>query len=162
VARGALVFYDIDTPVTLAKLATGDHEYLAPHLIGLFDLYLSFTGGPILRTIEETYGCPRARPFYCMVDPGLYFPENLRPRFDLGYLGTYSADRQPPLERLLLDVARQRPGRYIVAGPQYPADIVWPPSVRRIQHLPPALHRRFYGLQRFTLNITRADMIRAG
>jgi spore maturation protein CgeB len=32
-ARGTTAFYDIDTPVTLAKLATGDHEYLAPALI---------------------------------------------------------------------------------------------------------------------------------
>jgi spore maturation protein CgeB len=161
--RGALVFYDIDTPVTMAKLRAGDHEYLAPHLIGRFDLYLSFTGGPTLRHIEETYGCPRARAFYCMVDPALYSPEERQLRFDLGYLGTYSADRQPPLERLLVEPAQQRPrGRYIVVGPQYPPDIAWPRSVRRLEHLPPALHRRFYTMQRYTLNITRADMIRAG
>jgi spore maturation protein CgeB len=29
-------------------------------------------------------------------------------------------------------------------------------------HLSPAEHRHFYNTQRFTLNITRADMIRAG
>jgi spore maturation protein CgeB len=160
---GAFAFYDIDTPITMAKLRAGDHEYLAPYLIAQFDLYLSFTGGPTLRHIESTYGCPRARAFYCMVDPALYHPEERSLRFDLGYLGTYSADRQPPLDQLLLEPARRRPcGRYIVVGPQYPADIDWPPAVRRLEHLPPALHRRFYTMQRFTLNITRADMIRAG
>jgi spore maturation protein CgeB len=29
-------------------------------------------------------------------------------------------------------------------------------------HLPPAAHRAFYNHQRFTLNVTRADMIAAG
>ena len=32
----------------------------------------------------------------------------------------------------------------------------------RIEHLPPAEHVAFYCRQRFTLNITRADMIRTG
>ena len=34
--------------------------------------------------------------------------------------------------------------------------------MRRITHLPPARHRRFYTSQRFTLNVTRPDMVRAG
>jgi spore maturation protein CgeB len=32
-ARSVVAFYDIDTPVTLAKLERGDHEYLSPDLI---------------------------------------------------------------------------------------------------------------------------------
>src|SRR5690606_21123139 len=43
-----------------------------------------------------------------------------------------------------------------------PAHIAWPPSVQRIEHLPPSEHCLFYNQQRFTLNVTRADMIRAG
>ncbi len=107
-ARGVTAFYDIDTPVTLAKLARGDEEYLAADLIPRFDLYLSFTGGPTLRRLEGEYGAPMARALYCAVDPELYFPEAAAPGegFDLGYLGTYSADRQPKLEALLADAAR--------------------------------------------------------
>ena len=48
IARGVTAFYDIDTPVTLAKLERGDYEYLSPDLIPGYDLYLSFTGGPTL------------------------------------------------------------------------------------------------------------------
>src|SRR5690242_9668132 len=48
-ARGVTSFYDIDTPVTLARLARGEHDYLAPRQIADYDLYLSFTGGPTLR-----------------------------------------------------------------------------------------------------------------
>jgi spore maturation protein CgeB len=78
-------------------------------------------------------------------------------------MGTYSEDRQPPLERLLIEPAiHWQQGRFAVAGPQYPKSIVWPPNVERIEHLPPHDHRDFYNRQRFTLNITRADMIAAG
>ena len=164
IAGGVSAFYDIDTPVTLAKLAAGDHEYLSPELIPRYDLYLSFTGGPTLRRLEEDYDSPAARPLYCSVDPDLYFPQPDVPRdLDLGYLGTWSADRQPTVERFLIEPARALPDRrFAVAGPQYPDSIVWPANVGRTDHLPPPEHARFYNRQRFTLNVTRADMIRAG
>lgn len=157
-------FYDIDTPVTLAKLAAGDFEYLAPDLIPRYDLYLSFTGGPTLRRLEDEFGSPAARPLYCSVDPDLYQPDDAVERdLDLGYLGTWSADRQPTVDRFLIEPARALPQRrFAVAGPQYPADIDWPANVERTDHLPPAEHARFYNRQRFTLNVTRADMIAAG
>lgn len=162
-ARGATAFYDIDTPVTLANLERGDLEYLAPELIPRYGAYLSFSGGPILGRIEQKYGSPMARPLYCSFDPELYFPEAREPLWDLGYMGTYSDDRQPPLEQLMLETARRwAKGRFVVAGPQYPHSITWPANMERIEHLPPAEHRAFYNQQRFTLNITRADMIRAG
>jgi spore maturation protein CgeB len=162
-AQGITAFYDIDTPVTLAKLARRDYEYLSPHLIPQYDMYLSFTGGPTLRRIERKFGSPMARALYCSFDPDQYYPQRRTIRWDLGYLGTYSDDRQPALERLLLEPARKwGAGEFIVAGPQYPEDIVWPDNVKRVQHLPPAKHRNFYNSQRFALNITRAAMIRAG
>jgi spore maturation protein CgeB len=162
-ASGVTAFYDIDTPVTLAKLGRGDHEYLTPGLIRRYQLYLSFTGGPTLRRLETEFGSPCARPLYCSVDPALYHPIGAPEQWDIGYLGTYSLDRQPGLEELLLRPARMRPGsRFVVAGPQYPRDIAWPANVARIEHLPPAEHCRFYNGQRFTLNLTRADMKAAG
>jgi spore maturation protein CgeB len=126
-------------------------------------MYLSFTGGPILERLEQEYGAQMARPLYCSVDPELYYPERSAVRWDLGYMGTYSADRQTALTRFLLQPARAWPeGRFVVAGPQYPARLRWPQNVRRIEHLPPARHGRFYNAQRFTLNLTRADMVAAG
>jgi spore maturation protein CgeB len=162
-ARGVTAFYDIDTPVTLAKLERGDFEYLAPEIVPGYDIYLSFTGGPTLRHIERHWRSPAARALYCSVDPEAYPPLDVEKRWDLSYLGTYSPDRQPTLERLLLEPARRLPGRrFVVAGPQYPADIDWPANVERIDHLPPAEHPAFYSASRFTLNVTRADMIAAG
>ncbi len=162
-ARGVTAFYDIDTPVTLAKLAAGGADYLSTDLVPRYDLYLSFTGGPTLERLEREFGSPCARPLYCSFDPREYFPEPRAARWDLGYMGTYSADRQPTLSRLLIQPARRwNTGRFAVAGPQYPDTLAWPRNVERIAHLAPHEHRGFYTAQRFTLNVTRADMIAAG
>jgi len=162
-ARGTRAFYDIDTPVTLAALEAGTCAYLAAGQIRDYDLYLSFTGGPTLRRLERAYGAPAARALYCSVDPDAYPALDRPARYDLSYLGTYSPDRQPTLERLLIEPARRAPDlRFAVAGPQYPAGIDWPANVERIEHLPPDRHPDFYAASRYTLNVTRADMVRAG
>jgi spore maturation protein CgeB len=162
-AQGVTAFYDIDTPVTLSKLVRAEVDYLTCALIPQYQLYLSFTGGPTLERLERDFGSPMARPLYCSVDPSLYFPQSAKLRWDLGYMGTYSEDRQPALERLLLEPAGHwTEGRFVVAGPQFPKQIKWPRNVRRVVHLSPARHRAFYNAQKFTLNITRARMVEAG
>jgi spore maturation protein CgeB len=94
-ARGVRAFYDIDTPVTLAKLARGEAEYISPELIRGFDLYLSFTGGPTLDLIERRYGSPAARALYCSVDPSAYLPLDRPKRWDLSYLGRTAPTGSP-------------------------------------------------------------------
>lgn len=162
-ARSLTGFYDIDTPVTLAKLSAGDCDYLSADLISRYDLYLSFTGGPILDQLERQYGARMARAFYCSADPTLYFPVGCDRKWDIGYLGTYSRDRQPLLDRLLIEPARRwGTGKFVVAGSQYPETIQWPQNVERVDQVSPDSHCAFYNAQRFALHITGADMIRTG
>jgi spore maturation protein CgeB len=157
-AQGITAFYDIDTPVTLAGLDEGLH-YISAAMIPRFDLYLSFSGGPVPGMIEDIYGSPMARTLYCSADIELYRPRSAEQKWSLGYLGTYSDDRQPQLQELLLTPARELAAeRLVVAGSQYPDHLVWPANVERIEHLPPHEHPSFYAQQRFTLNVTRADM----
>jgi spore maturation protein CgeB len=162
-ARGVRAFYDIDTPVTLSHLRSDTCPYLSARQIPEFDVMLSFTGGPTLRRLEAVHGARRAVPLYCSVDPDQHRQTDCESFDDLGYLGTYSADRQPGLEALLNEPARRLPRlRFVVAGAQYPDDLDWPVNVRRVEHLAPAAHARFYAGLRFTLNLTRADMRRSG
>jgi spore maturation protein CgeB len=162
-AAGLTAFYDIDTPITVEKLASGDREYLGDEQVSRFDLYLSFTGGPLLEELRDRYGARRPMWFPCLVDPHAYHPLGAPPWLALGYLGTYSDDRQPTVDALLGEVARRRPRlRFAVAGSSYPAEIDWPCNVERIEHLPPAEHPRFYGAQRFALNVTRQRMRATG
>ncbi len=162
-ASGPVCFYDIDTPVTLAKLRRGDFEYLDPKHIPRFDAYFSFTGGPTLDVLEQEFGSPKALPLFCNVDRLAYHPQDTSVKYDLSYLGTYSDDRQPTLERSLIEPARAwSNGRFCVAGPLYPESMQWPDNVERVNHLPPSEHRAFYNASRWTLNVTRQDMIAAG
>lgn len=162
-AKGLRIFYDIDTPITLAALARGEAPYISRSLIRRYDLYLSFTGGPTLDRLERVYGSPRARALYCSVDPRSYYRRSCVPVWDLGYLGTYSKDRQGRLEHLMIEPARRsRSAQMVVAGPLYPETIRWPHNVERVEHLSPKRHRAFYNRQRFTLNVTRSEMVRAG
>ncbi|HEX7243166.1 MAG TPA: glycosyltransferase [Longimicrobiaceae bacterium] len=161
-----LFFYDIDTPVTVAALRGGGAEYLRADQIPLFARYFSFTGGPFLHEVlEGELGAREAVPLYCSVDPERYRPAPADPELacELGYMGTYAPDRQPVVERFLLEVARRLPERgFVVAGPQYPADVAWPRNVRHLSHLPPSRHPAFYSSAAWQLNATRADMVAAG
>jgi spore maturation protein CgeB len=162
-AHGVRAFYDIDTPVTMAHLRSDTCEYLRADQIPQFDLMLSFTGGPTPRRLEAAFGARRAHALYCSVNVDQYCPQDEPKSLALGYMGTYSSDRQDGLERLLNGTARRMPSaRFAVVGAQYPAQLHWPTNVERIDHLAPHEHARFYGRQQFTLNLTRADMRKAG
>lgn len=157
-----LAFYDIDTPVTIGRLREDCCAYLRLDQLPLFDLYFSFSGGPVLDELRKL-GAKRPLPLYCSVDPEVHARADVPVKIDLGYLGTWSADRQAGFDRMLLGPAADwRDGRFAVAGPQYPDTGDWPRNVRHVTHLAPREHADFYSSQRFTLNLTRADMRRMG
>src|SRR3954466_10178423 len=123
------VFYDLDTPVTLAHLHAGARPaYIGPDGLGGFDLVLSYTGGGALDELSASLGARRTAPLHGHVDPAQYRPGTFRPEFagDLSYLGTYAADRQAAVDRLLLQAALRRPDRrFVIGGAQYPQEFPW-------------------------------------
>lgn len=165
-AAGISVFYDLDTPVTLARLAAGETvPYLPPQGLGDFDLVLSYTGGAALDALRSQLGARRVAPLYGHADPAHHWPTPPRKDFagDLSYLGTYAADRQPALDRLFLEPARRRPDRrFVLAGAGYPEDFPWGPNIAYLRHLAPPDHPSFYCSSRLTLNVTRAEMAAMG
>ncbi len=165
-SRALHCFYDLDTPVTLARLAAGGAvEYLGPDGLAGFDLVLSYTGGPALTALRTQLGAPRVVPVYGSVDPALH--RRAAPRAEyralLSYLGTYAADRQAALERLFVQPARLRPeARFVIGGAQYPEAFPWTSNTYFVRHLPPPEHPAFYSSARLTLNVTRDAMARMG
>jgi spore maturation protein CgeB len=164
--RGARIFYDLDTPVTLARLAAGEAvAYLPPKGLGGFDLVLSYTGGPALAALEQQLGARRTAPLYGHVDPAAHRPVAARELFrgDLSYLGTYAEDRQAMLERLFVAPAGAAPRyRFVLGGSGYPADFPWQPNIFFMRHVAPADHPAFFCSSRLTLNVTRGDMAAMG
>jgi spore maturation protein CgeB len=169
-ARPLRVYYDLDTPITLRNLGAGEIDYLDRRQIPSFDLVLSFVGGPALTELEQKYDARLTRPLYGCVDPDLYQRVDPSPEFawDLSYMGTYAPDREQKMEDLFLEPARRHPHkRFMLAGSMYPMAQDerrrdWPENVRRIDHVPPEAHPRFYSSSRLTLNLTREEMARNG
>lgn len=161
---GVKTFYDIDTPITVSKLRAGDTEYLRQDQIPGFDVYFSFTGGPMLHDLQSRFRAKRAVPLYCSFDPDRHGWHEPDPRYqcDLSYMGTYAPDRQAKLEQLFLKPAEATHKEFLLAGPQYPAHMAWPKNVRRIVHLEPEFHPYFYSSSVFTLNLTRNEMVEVG
>ncbi len=159
-------FYDLDTPVTLDGLRSGRAvEYLPVDGLAEFDLVLSFTGGRAIEELKSRLGARRVEPLYGSVDPEAHFPVEAREEFRaaLSYLGTYAADRQDGVNRLLLEPACLLPReRFIIGGVQYPAEFPWAENIAFVRHLPPSLHPAFFCSGRATLNVTRRAMTAYG
>ena len=165
-AEGLTAFYDIDTPVTLAKLGRGETDYLSPDLIPRYDLYLSFTGGPTLQTIFRALITARLAPGRSTAPWTRRFITPKR-RTCAGTWAIWAPTARTGRGRwrgcCSSLPARHSKGRYIVAGPLYPDDYCVAP--KRYPHRAPAPRAApslLQFAQRFTLNVTRADMIRAG
>jgi spore maturation protein CgeB len=159
-------FYDLDTPVTLARLEAGETvDYIGPRGLSEFDVVLSYTGGRALAELQRRLGARWVVPLYGSVDPDSYRRTDgaARYRADLSYMGTYAADRQPVLEQLLVEPARRLPERrFLIGGAQYPAAFPWTSNIFFVRHVPPGEHPAFYSSARLTLNITRAAMAQMG
>jgi spore maturation protein CgeB len=164
--RALRVFYDLDTPVTLARIRAGQSvEYVPAAGLGDFDLVLSYTGGAALAALGMMLGARRVVPLYGHVDPEAHRPliPAPQPRADLSYLGTYAADRQDKLERLLVEPARRRPHQcFMLGGSGYPDDFPWTRNLWFLRHVAPGRHSWFFCSSRLTLNVTRADMAAMG
>jgi spore maturation protein CgeB len=160
------VFYDLDTPVTLALIAAGKPvDYIGPNGLVPFDLVLSYTGGGALTALRDQLGAKQVAPLYGSVDPDFYQPVAApeQRRAALSYLGTYADDRQAALEAFFIEPARQRPqARFIIGGAQYPSDFPWTENIFFSRHLPSTEHSRFYASARLTLNVTRQAMAASG
>jgi spore maturation protein CgeB len=166
-SRAALkVFYDLDTPITLSRLAAGeDVFYVPPRGLKDFDLVLSYTGGAALTALQDRLGARRVAPLYGHVDPQVHYPVAPQSAYrgDLSYLGTYAADRQAALEALFIEPARRLPDRrFVIGGAQYPADFPWAGNIFFVRHMPPSEHPAFFCSSRLTLSVTRRGMADMG
>jgi spore maturation protein CgeB len=164
--RALRVFYDLDTPITLARLDAGERvPYIGASGFRDFDLVLSYSGGRALDEFRERLGARNVAPLYGHVDPDLHRPSQPLPHYraDLSYIGTYSEDRQQALDALLVVPAKLRPDRrFLIAGAQYPQHFPWSSNIYFVRHLPPAEHPAFFCSSRLTLNVTRRAMVQMG
>ncbi len=165
-SRPLRVFYDLDTPVTLERIAAGHGVgYIGASGLRDFDIVLSFTGGRALLDLRSRLGAKRAVALYGSVDPAVHRPVMAREsyRADLSYIGTYADDRQAMLDALFLEPARRLPERrFLIAGAQYPPAFAWLQNLFFVRHIAPPDHPALYSSSRLTLNVTRRAMAQSG
>ncbi|RWE44474.1 MAG: glycosyltransferase [Mesorhizobium sp.] len=163
---GLRVFYDLDTPITLACIEQGERPpYFGPEGLADFDLVLSYTGGSAIDALKTALGARHVVPLFGHVDPERHRPAATRTEFagDLSYLGTYAPDRQLGVEKLLVRPAARLPDhRFVIGGAQYPQNFPWSENIFFVRHVPPADHPAFFSSSRLTLNVTREAMARKG
>lgn len=156
------VFYDLDAPVTLSRLARAEAvSYIGPRGFSDFDLVLSFTGGVALERLKNDLGARQVAPLYGSIDPQIYAPVPPEDKYccDLSYLGTYADDRQATLRTLFVEPARRLPEkRFVLGGAQYPQFFPWTENIFFVRHVAPFEHPVFYSSSKLTLNVTRQAM----
>jgi len=159
-------FYDLDTPVTLDAVHSGERVgYLPDDGLAKFNVVLSYTGGRALEELRSHLGATEVAPLYGWADPETHAPAASMAEFrsTLSYLGTYAADRQQALEELFIAPARALPEeRFVIGGAQYPDAFPWSENIFFVRHLPPACHSSFFCSSRATLSVTRRAMAKYG
>lgn len=163
---GVDVFYDLDAPVTLKQIESGNLlPYIGDNGLSEFDLVLSYTGGAALTALETDLGAQVVKTLYGCADPEVHRPVQPQQRFksDLSYLGTYSEDRQEKLNTLFVEAARRESSKkFMIGGSLYPDHFPWTDNIWYMSHVAPPDHSGFYCSSLFTLNVTRLPMAEMG
>lgn len=157
------VFWDVDAPATLERLASSPQDPFHRSL-PRFDLVLTYGGG---RRVVDQYrdlGARDCHPIYNAFDPDVHFPAAADPRFaaDLSFLGNRLPDRESRVEQFFLHAAELAPKRQFVFGGNGWADKPIPSNVKYVGHVYTADHNAFNCSAGLVLNVSRDSMARYG
>ncbi|MFM2045520.1 MAG: hypothetical protein RLY86_4096 [Pseudomonadota bacterium] len=160
---GRAVFWDVDAPATLDRMAANQADPFRPLVPG-YDAVLTYGGGdPVVRAYGR-YGARICVPVYNAVDPDTHHPALPDDRFacDLAFLGNRLPDREARVEAFFLEAAARCPDhRFLIGGAGW-GDKPMPANVRNLGHVYTADHNALNCTARAVLNISRDSMARTG
>jgi spore maturation protein CgeB len=157
------VFWDVDAPATLERLAADENDpfhAVLPH----FDLILTYGGGERVTSQYRQIGARQCHAIYNALDPDIHRPAPPDPRFqcDLSFLGNRLPDREARVEEFFLKAAASCPAKQFLLGGSGWADKTMPPNVRYLGHVYTADHNAFNCSSLAVLNVSRESMARYG
>ncbi len=158
------IFWDVDTPATLARLE-GDPGDKLRALLPDYDFVLCYGGGNPVRERYARLGARRAEVIYNALDPATHFPVAKDQRFDgdLGFLGNRLPDREDRVREFLFVPARRLAGhRFVLGGSGWDDAVHDLPNLRYVGHVYTAEHNAFNASATAVINISRDDMARTG
>jgi len=157
------VFWDVDAPATLDRLA-GNPDDPFHDLIPKYDLILTYGGGePVCRSYRS-FGARQCVPVYNALDTSTHFPVAGDARFagDLAFLGNRLPDREARVEEFFLRPAAALPtGRFVLGGSGW-GDKPLPHNIRYTGHVFTHEHNAFNCSPMAVLNVSRESMARYG
>jgi len=158
------VYWDVDAPATLERLARSEGNDPLAWQIPRYDLVLTYGGGPPVVHDYERWGARQCLPIYNGLDATTHYPAAPTERFSgaLGFLGNRLPDRESRVDSFFLEAARYLPQERFVMGGGGWEDKPIPPNVRYIGHVASTLHNQFNATPRAVLNICRQSMARVG
>jgi spore maturation protein CgeB len=157
------VFWDVDAPATLERLASNPHDPFHKAL-SQYELVLTYGGG---KRVTDEYCAAGAREcfaIYNAFDPDVHFPVAPDHRFvcDLSFLGNRLPDREARVEEFFFKAAYLAPSQRFLLGGSGWSDKPLPPNVSYVGHVYTADHNAFNCSARMVLNISRDSMARYG
>jgi spore maturation protein CgeB len=158
-----VIYWDVDAPVTLARLRSDQPGPLRATLPS-FDLVLTYGGGdPVVRDYLKL-GAKSCHPIYNGLDPETHHPVEMDGKYecDLGFLGNRLPDREQRVEAFFFRAAALSPHRHLLLAGNGWADKPRPKNVSYLGHLPTAFHNVFNCSARAILNICRNSMAEYG
>ncbi len=160
---GCKVFWDVDAPATLDRLAANANDPFHG-VLSRFDLVLTYGGGNRVTRGYRAIGARECFAIYNAFDPDIHFPVAPDPRFacDISFLANRLPDREARVDEFFLNAARLAPATAFLLGGSGWADKALPPNVSYVGHVYTGDHNAFNCSARMVLNISRESMARYG
>ena len=157
------VFWDVDAPATLERLAANPNDPFHKAL-PQFDLVLTYGGGKRVTDEYRSVGARECFAIYNAFDPDVHFPVAPDTRFvcDVSFLGNRLPDREARVQEFFLKPAYLASAQRFVLGGSGWSDKPIPPNVSYLGHIYTADHNAFNCSARMVLNISRDSMARYG
>ncbi|MBN1237174.1 MAG: glycosyltransferase [Gammaproteobacteria bacterium] len=162
--RASAVYWDVDSPATLARLEADRADPLRA-LLPAFDHVLCYGGGEPARRRYLALGARRCDVIYNALDPTSHHPVASDGRFegDLGFLGNRLPDREKRVDAFFFEPARRLADRRFVLGGSGWEDRAGElPNVNWVGHVYTADHNAFNVTPKAVINISRDEMAGVG
>ena len=160
---GAL-FWDVDSPATLARLE-GNGEDPLRALLSEYDMVLCYGGGDAVRSRYRALGARQCEVIYNALDPTSHYPVQPDARFsgDLAFLGNRLPDREERVETFFFAPARRLSAhRFVLGGAGWDSAAARLPNLHYVGHVYTADHNAFNISPKAVINISRNDMAQVG
>jgi spore maturation protein CgeB len=157
------VFWDVDAPATLERLAADPHDPFHAAL-PKYDLVFTYGGGNRVTDEYQRNGARECVAIYNAFDPDVHFPVTSDDRFSghLSFLGNRLPDREARVEEFFMKAALLAGHKRFVLGGSGWADKLVPPNVNYVGHVYTADHNAFNCSAHMVLNVSRESMARYG